>query len=105
MAYELYCGPIPAGLRVCHRCDVRLCVNPAHLFVGTAQENTDDMMSKARHRTFALKGAANGRAKISEQDVVAIRSSPLGVVRASRAFGISPSQIHSIRQRTSWRHI
>lgn len=47
-AWELYVGPIPAGLRVLHRCDVRRCVNPAHLWLGTQQENMVDMRRKGR---------------------------------------------------------
>lgn len=48
LAYEHFVGPIPAGMLVCHRCDVRCCVNPAHLFVGTHQANMDDMYRKGR---------------------------------------------------------
>lgn len=48
VAFELWHGPIPDGLLVCHRCDNRPCCNPAHLFVGTAKDNAEDMMAKGR---------------------------------------------------------
>lgn len=58
-SWILHFGDIPEGMRVLHRCDVTLCVNPSHLFLGTAKDNTHDMLKKGRHR-FGTWNAPRG---------------------------------------------
>jgi hypothetical protein len=48
-SYRAFLGPIPKGMFVCHRCDTPPCVNPDHLFIGTAGDNARDMVRKGRH--------------------------------------------------------
>lgn len=48
VAWILTNGDIHPGLHVCHTCDVRLCVNPSHLFLGTSRDNIHDMIRKGR---------------------------------------------------------
>ncbi len=61
-SYEMFYGPIPEGLFVCHRCDVPACINPKHLFLGTNLENMHDMIRKGRDRkvrkTHCIRGHA-----------------------------------------------
>ena len=55
-AYKTFVGEIPPGLLVCHRCDVPLCINPKHLFLGTPKDNTQDMIRKGRRYLGASHG-------------------------------------------------
>ena len=101
VSYELQIGTIPDGLFVCHKCDNRLCINPEHLFAGTLQDNHADMCSKKRHQF----GERQWRAKLTDDDVRAIRSlnKPLGEI--AELFGISRSAVSLIRIRKSWKHV
>ena len=100
-------GRIPEWADVCHTCDVTNCVNPAHLFLGTARDNILDMERKGRARH--PRGEEGGRAKLTEQDVRRIRDAAFAKhgdkVNLAREVGISRAVVWAIRQRKTWRHV
>lgn len=73
LSWQMANGPIPDGLFVCHRCDNPPCVNPAHLYVGTASDNATDRASRGRGRENRVRGEASPVAKLSDAQVIEIR--------------------------------
>jgi len=60
LSYMLFVGPIPLKLWVLHRCDVKPCFNPSHLYLGTRKDNFKDMTSKGRHYNQKKKECPQG---------------------------------------------
>ena len=105
-AWLLSKGEIPNGLYVLHKCDNPSCCNPKHLFIGTQKDNMADMRSKGREPD--TKGSANGRAKLSEDDVLEIRkcrANGLTLKALAARYGVSFTMISLIDRRESWTHI
>ncbi len=106
VAWELTRGDIPADTPcVLHRCDMRLCVNPEHLFLGTKSENIHDRHAKGR----TASGERSGNVKLTADDVRAIRarySPEYGAgIALRREFGIGESAFYAIVNRQTWKDI
>ncbi len=110
-SYRAYKGPIPRGLLVCHKCDVRSCVNPDHLFLGTALDNMRDAARKGRmnwkpnEKRNLPTGERHHAARLSAEIVRIIRSSKESGAEISRRFDVTPVTISRIRRHIIWRAV
>lgn len=106
IAYELAFGKPPSDLLVCHRCDIPLCVNPDHLFLGTIADNNRDRDLKGR---CGAKGELPGEdcqhAKLTTDQVLAIRDDSRSVRIIAKSYGVSRGAIYGIKNRLTWRHV
>lgn len=98
-------GRIPKGLCVCHRCDNKSCVRPRHLFAGTHQENSTDMLKKGRHKSPT--GTDHGAAVLNEFKVLKILklSSSMSQYKLAIMFHVHRSTIQRIVERKNWKHV
>jgi len=103
--YELKHGPIPPGMFVCHKCDNPACYNVDHLFLGTPQDNMDDMKKKGR----AAWGERIARSTLKKSQVLEIRALHETGTISNRAlasrYGVHPSNISFIVNRKRWTRI
>ena len=97
--------PVRKGYCVCHRCDVHLCIEPTHLFEGTKADNNADMDRKGRSRRPSVPGMRNGRAKLSDDNVRAIRADMRNPKVIAPEYGVHWSVIYQVKQRRRWGHV
>lgn len=101
-AYILFRGKIPKGLLACHICDVRKCVNPDHLFLGTFADNNRDMARKGR----SAQGEKNGGSRVTEsvvQEIFRLRQKGVSVTEIGRALELSSSQVYRTLTGENWK--
>jgi hypothetical protein len=99
LSWVLHHGDIPDNLWVLHKCDVPSCVNPTHLFLGTHQDNMDDMKKKGRGRY--TKSAA----KLTPNEVSEIRTGDGSTRYLAKKFGVGKSTIQAARAYKSWKEL
>lgn len=103
-SYEQTHGPIPEGLLVRHMCDNPPCVNPAHLLVGTAQDNINDKIERGRQP----RGQTHCCARLTEADVLSIRAQATagrGPTLLAKEFGVARTTVQAIVEGRTWRHL
>lgn len=105
LSYFLAHRKDPAALMVCHACDNRVCVNPAHLWLGTGDENMADMATKGRAARREAGGEKNGNAKLTAAQIETVK----GLIRRgrnnteiARMFGVTHQAISRIRRGKAW---
>lgn len=107
LVYELTCDSIPEGMLVLHSCDNRKCCNLNHLFLGTNQDNTDDMISKGRQKHTV--GEKNGDSKLIEKDILEIRKKYKWYIYTQKQlaveYNVTDSTINRIINYRSWKYI
>jgi predicted XRE-type DNA-binding protein len=104
VSYSIRHEGIPSDSLVLHRCDVRACVNPAHLFLGTPKDNSQDAVKKGRNTK--LYGEQNGKTKLTRTAVLAIRRickrGGLYQKTVARQFGVSEATVSYVVNGGRW---
>ncbi len=109
-SWILHYGEIPPGMSVLHKCDVRNCVNPDHLFIGTPKQNMQDCSNKGRlsiNLPF-YKGEQHGMAKLTDDSVREIRvryAQGESSRKLGKEFGVSQTTVLDAVNKILWKHV
>lgn len=101
ISYELYVGIIPDGLFVLHKCDNPPCVNPHHLFLGTAKVNAQDKVQKGREP----RGESHSNSKFTESQIRAMFEDRRPYKEIVAEYGISKPHLCGLKKGKFWRHL
>ena len=100
-SYMLANQEIDSDIIVRHKCDNRWCVNPYHLESGTHADNMSDRTMRGR----TPRGPRNGNAKLTEDDVRAIRKDTRSSSKIAADYGVGSDTIRRIRSRRNWSYL
>ena len=94
-------GPMPEGMCGLHRCDVRCCVNPDHIFVGTKTDNSKDKVAKGRQG----KGERYRNSKLRDADIPVILADTRPQTVIAAEYGVSRQLIGLVKRGRNWKHV
>jgi len=109
LVYGLYNGPITDGLHVLHSCDNPRCCNPAHLHLGTHQDNIREAVKRGR----MANGQRHGRSKLTDENAVNIREVITDIERGKAGriakslatlYNVSVRTIYNVASQTTYKH-
>jgi hypothetical protein len=104
-------GAIPEGLYVLHTCDVKLCVNPDHLYYGTQKQNIADMYARGREKkgNAGLFGENHGCSILTDARVIEIRkkydTGAYTQLQLACEYGVSRTTVGQVVRREQWTHV
>lgn len=98
LSYTVNVGPIPEGLVVRHKCDVRLCFNPDHLETGTYADNSHDMVTRSGHVWAKLT-------KETAREIKDKLAAGVGGSALAREYNVSPMTVSDIKRGKTWKHV
>jgi hypothetical protein len=101
IVHKIADADMSSDIFVCHKCDTPSCVNPDHLFMGTAQDNMNDCLKKGR----IARGQRNAKSKLTEADVILIRQDSRSNSELGKIFGVNEKTIRQARVGETWTHI
>jgi len=105
-SYSHFNGDIPDALQVLHWCDIKLCICPYHLFLGTQTDNMRDMKVKGRYNIPSPKpGILNPVAKFNESQILAIRADDRSQRTIALDYGVRQPTISLIKRRETYQNI
>lgn len=101
-AWTLFRGPIPKGAHVLHKCDVRCCVNPDHLYLGNNDQNLRDRMRRGR----SAKGEDFPHSRLTEEAVREIRADTKHSLKElARMYGAGKETVRAAKIGLHWKHV
>ncbi len=107
-SHGYFIAEVPKGKDACHKCDVRNCVNPAHIFIGSRSENMLDASRKDRLNTNTLGGSSNRLAKMSLKDIYKLKYDDsikdLTQEELGKLFGVSDVTIRRVLRGVAYRY-